>query len=245
MPGRFAAPSPPAAGPVSGLVSVWWADRSMARGIDDAVLSEGERRRVASLRAPADRERSLVARAVLRQAIATVVPGPPELLLIDWDHGPILPASLGVWASVSHSDDRIGVAVGQGGPVGLDVEAERRTQDLVTAVREAVFTPAERAELAGLPAPDRALAALRLWTLKEAVLKATGDGLVRAPATLEVGDVAGEPVLGRFDGREDHVGRTQLVRLDPGAGYVGSLAVLGAGPQAVTEYDARELLPRG
>lgn len=227
---------------VPATVTVWWADRAIAAAVDASILSAPERRRVALLRASADRERSMVARVVLRLALAQVVRDPAELIMIDWEHGPNLPASMATWASVSHSGDRIGVAVSTTGPVGLDVEACRRAQDLVPAVREAVFTVDEREQLAAVPVEGRGLAGLRLWTLKEAVLKATGDGLVRAPATLEVGAVAGAASLRRFQGREEFIAATQLFPLDPGAAYVGSLAVLSGAPCQVTERSASDLL---
>ena len=228
--------------PPSGEVSVWWADRSLAARVDDAILSPSERRRVGSLRAAADRERSVLARVILRLALAGVVRDPAELIAIDWEHGPNLPTSMATWASVSHSDDRVGVAISTAGPVGLDVEAQRRTQDLVPAVREAVFTPDERQQLGAVSAQEHGLAALRLWTLKEAVLKATGDGLVRAPSTLDVAAVTGAATLVRFDGREDLLASTQLFRLDPGAAYVGSLALLSAAPCEVVQRSASDLL---
>lgn len=248
------------------VITVWWAHRSLAAGLDDSLLSDAERGRVSRLRGVADRERSAVARGVLRLALASVLPDYAADLVIDWEHGPVLPGSLETWASVSHSDDSVAIAVSGAGPIGIDVEALRRTSDLVPAVQEAVFTKQERSELDELPAAERRAAALRLWTLKEAVLKSTGDGLVRAPSTLSVAGFASAPQLERFDAREDLVGATQLFGLEPvvqpylvpGAaddieaapaplaaapgGYVASLAVLTAAPVRIVERDAAELL---
>ncbi len=245
------------------VVTVWWAHRSLAAALDAGQLSDAERQRVARLRGVADRERSAVARGVLRLALASSFPDTAEFV-IDWAHGPVLPSDLGTWASVSHSDDSVAVAVSAVAPIGIDVEAIRRTSDLVPAVQEAVFTAEERGELKALPAGERLPAALRLWTLKEAVLKSTGDGLVRAPSTLQVSGVAATPRLDRFDTREDLIGATQLFGLAPVVqpyrspddddapllaaapaavgSYVASLAVLTNVPVRVIQRDAAELL---
>lgn len=268
----------PDAGPPA--VTVWWAHRSLAGALDEGLLSGVERARVARLRGAADRERSAVARGVLRLALAVTAAGPPAAgasassaspasIEIDWTRGPVLPASPGVWASVSHSDDAVAVAVSTAGPVGVDVESLRRTADLVPAVQESVFTKAERAELHALRVGGQSSLALRLWTLKEAVLKATGDGLIRAPSTLELAglgpDVA--PRITRFDGRDDLTGdRTRLFGLTPvvqpfagvadargaaevpgrarpsAGGYVASVAIITGGPVEVVERDAAELV---
>lgn len=56
-----------------------------------------------------------------------------------------------------------------------------------------VATPGEAAALAGLPEADASAAFFRLWTVKEAVLKAAGSGLaggakrVTVPAALLTG----------------------------------------------------------
>ena len=60
-------------------------------------------------------------------------------------------------------------------PVGVDAEAIDRNVNL--AVADRYFFGAEGSWLAGLPPAGRAEGFLRLWTLKEAYIKATGRGL--------------------------------------------------------------------
>lgn len=68
------------------------------------------------------------------------------------------------------------------GRIGIDVEIV----DPAGEVPWAVLHPRERADLAALAGPERAAAFARLWTLKEAYLKALHWGLARDPAACEV-----------------------------------------------------------
>ena len=77
----------------------------------------------------------------------------------------------------SHSGDQAVLALARGLPIlGVDVETPRpRTRALALADR--FFHPLECDDLAALPPAQREAAFLKLWTAKEAVLKALGEGL--------------------------------------------------------------------
>lgn len=81
--------------------------------------------------------------------------------------------------NLSHAEGVVGVAVlaRRDAEVGFDIEPLDRVVDLGVADR--YFRPEETAWLAGLPAQDRPRGFMRLWTLKEAFIKATGEGLSR------------------------------------------------------------------
>ena len=140
--------------------------------------------------------------------------------------------------SLSRAGDTVAVAVTFAGPVGIDIESIRAVS---RAPLDAVaFGPAERAALpvAAGPGADRARASL--WTSKEAVLKAAGVGLRIDPSELTVSvpgrDDGAQPTLDAWPGAPFPVGRMRLVRLDPGPGLVGTVAVLsGAVPITVRE----------
>src|SRR5690606_690333 len=83
-----------------------------------------------------------------------------------------------VQTSLSHADGAVAVAVARHGPVGVDIEAAARAAQM-DEIADAVLHPSERAAMAALSAPDRALALLALWVRKEALLKAAGIGLAR------------------------------------------------------------------
>jgi 4'-phosphopantetheinyl transferase len=63
------------------------------------------------------------------------------------------------------------------------------------------MTAEERAAFAALPEDQRKTAFLRLWTRKEALLKADGRGLMHDPRQVTVGLDDGEMRAIAFDGR--------------------------------------------
>lgn len=67
-------------------------------------------------------------------------------------------------------------------PVGVDVERVA----LASEPPLAVLHPSERRWLEGLPAPARPLAFARLWSAKEAYVKALGTGFAREPESFSV-----------------------------------------------------------
>jgi 4'-phosphopantetheinyl transferase len=81
--------------------------------------------------------------------------------------------------NLSHASGMVGAAVlGQPDvPVGFDLERFDRRIELKIADR--YFRPEEVGWLMRLPSDERPRGFLRLWTLKEALIKATGEGLSR------------------------------------------------------------------
>jgi len=216
---------------------VWWATPAMREAWHDAVLSTAERDRLAGLRREIDQNRSAVGAVLLRLAAADrlgVEPAevPVERHCPDCErpHGkPSLPGT-GLYVSISHSGDRVAVAVTTAGPVGVDVEE-------IGAV-----DPAELARLVLGPGESATTPELFLtyWTRKEAVVKATGDGL-RAPLAEILVSGPDEPprLLGY---RGDSPPAAVLTDLDGGPGYRAALAVLTAGTVEVIERDAGAML---
>lgn len=146
------------------------------------LLSDDERVRHDRLRVPAARDAFLLGRALVRITLSryagrpaaawrfrTNAFGRPE---IAETHDP------GLRFSTSHTRGLVAVLVSLGREVGLDVEdATQDASRLVAAARE-IFSPAEAAALAALPAPRRSALFFRYWTLKEAYAKARGEGLL-------------------------------------------------------------------
>lgn len=125
--------------------------------------------------------------------------------------------------NLSHSGDVALVAVTRRLDVGVDVERvepDRAGDD----VAERYFSPDEVAALRRLPSPRRIAGFFSVWTLKEAYIKALGDGLSRPLDTFTVElAFAGPSRLLRADG--DDPSAWTLHTLDPGPGYAGAVAV--------------------
>lgn len=87
--------------------------------------------------------------------------------------------------NVSHSGKHGLVALAPEGRLGVDVEECIPHRNLDTLI-ETVFTPGEQAELASITGSDRHRAFFRLWTVKEALVKALGTGFSLDVSTFEV-----------------------------------------------------------
>lgn len=213
-------------------VAVWWA-APVAPGAAPALvdlLDEHERTRIARFRRPVDAARYLAAHALTRIVLGRAVAGSARSLTIDrtcrcgQQHGkPVLPG--GPQFSLTHAGEMVGVAVSELGPVGLDVEQVRLIADL-PSMAEHVGAPAE---------PDGFFLS---WTRKEALLKATGDGL-STPMTAITLDAHGV-VAWTGQGAPDEP--VWLRDLHPAQGYRAAVAGLGVTPSDVVERDGRPLL---
>jgi phosphopantetheinyl transferase len=109
------------------------------------------------------------------------------------------------------------------GPVGVDLEIAHGHG----APQTAALTVRERAGVAALAPGRQGPGSLRLWTAKEAVLKASGRSLADDPSTIEVVDLLDGDVAEVVDGK-----RTWTVRhvaFDPPANSQALLAVADLG----------------
>ena len=227
------------------ICEVWWARPDAARPWHRELFTADELGRADAYRRPEDRDRFTVGCATSRLVLGRLLGLAPADVPLRRDcescgrpHGrPRLPGG-GLHLSVSHSGDWVAVAVTDLGPVGVDVE---RHAPRAAELADTVLAPAEAAVLARLPEAERGTALIEYWARKEAVLKATGDGL-RAPLSGVVVTAPGEPpALLSYEGRPGLV--MALRELSPRPGYAAVLAVAGlADPPQVAEHDATGLL---
>lgn len=233
----------------AGECQVWWARPEAARHELEALLDAGEHERLSRIRRDQDRVRYVVAHALARLVLAAHLDVAATALGFTMacrhcgasDHGkPRLSNAGGIDFSLSHSGERAVLAVARGAAVGVDVERLTARRD-IDALIPAVLSAAEQAVVAALPAPERALALLRYWTRKEALLKATGHGLALAPAVITVTPPSAPPALVAWEAAPLGDSQAHLFDLMPGPGHVASLAVLG--PRlAIVESSADPLL---
>jgi 4'-phosphopantetheinyl transferase len=129
--------------------------------------------------------------------------------------------------SISHSAERVAVACARRLRIGVDVEYLGRDVD-PTPLLPLVLNPYEVNGFRAHGATERDFR--RYWTCKEAVLKATGDGLSVPLPDLTISDPAQPLQLIDFEGRHDLAGRVVIAELQVGPEYVACLAAIGDVP---------------
>lgn len=146
------------------------------------LLSAAERARHQAFRFERDRHTYMSAHALARRVLAGLTGIAPEQLEFVKSAGgkphPVLPppfATIGY--SLSHTSGMVACALGRDMDCGVDVELRRPLDDMM-ALAAGIFTPAEIAQLEACAPEARETCFFRLWTLKEAYAKATGDGIV-------------------------------------------------------------------
>jgi 4'-phosphopantetheinyl transferase len=130
--------------------------------------------------------------------------------------------------NISHCRGALLVAIARGQELGVDVETQRRRRPVLDLARR-FFAADEASALASLDEPRRQIAFLRLWSCKEAVVKALGIGIGFGLARLQFGiDPDGEPVeLSVIHASAGSVEDWHVVRLAPTSAHVGALAWRG------------------
>jgi 4'-phosphopantetheinyl transferase len=226
-------------------VRVWQARPQLAGGWI-ALLDAGERGRFEAYRRPADQARFLTGSMLARHVCAAGLGISPAEVVLDRScpecgrpHGKVRgPGRLEL--SVSHSGDRVLVAACDRYPVGVDVERTDRTLDHAD-VAAFVAAAEEMAGLTASPVPV-AVAFTRMWTRKEAVLKALGEGLRTPMRDFTVSGPDEAPAIVTWPSRPGLPGRLRLADLDAGPGYGAAVAVLDApGPLRIRRHAASEL----
>lgn len=142
-----------------------------------AMLDEVERGRALGFVFELHR-RQFVAAHALKRVMLSVVSGtvPGSWAFETGSSGkPRVTALPGPHFNLSHSEGLVACAVSNELEVGIDVEPVNR--DAPLEIARIHFAPAEQSWIAALPRSEQALGFWRVWTLKEAFIKATGRGL--------------------------------------------------------------------
>lgn len=231
---------------------VWWTCPGEVTPGHLAMLDPAERDRHARYRRAQDRDRFAAGVAMTRLVLAALTGMAPGRVPLDRScatcgkpHGPPrltgFPRYRRLGLSISHSGDRVVLAIAAGGAVGVDVELPGPSVD-IAAVASYVLAADEQALLRQLPEPQQVAGFASYWTRKEAVVKATGDGLRARLADLIVSGPLAEPRLLRWDERPDIPGRVTLRTLNPGDGYAACVALLDQPATAISELSGSALL---
>ena len=195
-------------------------------------LDDSDRRRIDAIRHPATRLGSLVGRGLTRRILAAVLPSrrkPSELTIQAGRFGK--PACLDgppfLEFNLSHSGSLVLLALASQGPLGLDVEPLRpytHRDGLIQRIADSD----EAATFQRTPDPQRDLLITRLWTRKEACVKATGEGMLVSGSLDRLGMPLDEPPHPprplRWKGCPIPLECWSLRSLTPRSGYLAALA---------------------
>ena len=170
---------------------IWWARISDLQSWHYNLLNDIEREKANSYHHSADRARFIIGCVISRLVLGKILSMSPVQVPIDRmcsvckvRHGrPQLRRYLQL--SVSHSGEWVVVAFTKSAPVGIDVEQMNPNVD-VMKMAEGVLTDIEIAQVMKLPNEQKIEGFLTYWTRKEAVLKATGEGLMIPPVHITV-----------------------------------------------------------
>jgi 4'-phosphopantetheinyl transferase len=191
----FRSPGNPEGAPVelgspAADVALWWA--TLAASDDEVARASGwlapaEHARAARFGREMLSRRYILGRALLRWVLGNALGlTPPAVSIVRGERGrPRLATDVGIDFNVSHTWNVALIGIARAGRIGVDVERADRDVRADGLARK-FLTFAEQATLAPLPEAERRARFLRYWTCKEAMSKATGDGLSAPMRCLEV-----------------------------------------------------------
>ena len=215
-----------------GCLHLWLVALSTGpRGLSrlERLLSPEERLEARRFHRPADRLRSVAARATLRRILAAYLQERPQALrLATGASGK--PYLDGLQFNLSHAGDLALVAVSKEKRIGVDIERLRELPAM-QVVLSYIFTVEERSFVESHSGEHRTRAFFLIWNRREAAAKALGLDLLASFSRLEV-PVAAYSATGflvpliRTSGLP--VGEDWWLRdFSPAPGYVGALCLEG------------------
>ncbi len=195
-----------------------------------ATLSTEEKERAARFKFEKHRNRFIAGRGALRDILGHYLDANPADLKFNYSANGkpgllTVPPAGNFHFNLAHSDDLALIAVTRIGMVGVDVECIRPVKEMDQLVAR-FFSPRENKLFEKLSADEKPSAFFNLWTRKEALLKATGEGITRSLSLVEVSFLAGEPArLLAISGDAVKAAEWKLQDFSPAPGFVGAVAI--------------------
>jgi 4'-phosphopantetheinyl transferase len=192
------------------------------------LLTAQERDRMQRFHFEAGRRQYALTRVLQREVLSAYA---PEIAPAQWkfdateEGRPFLASAFehtGLNFNLSHTEGLVAMAVCRHARVGVDVEKRDRAP---LDVADRYFSAAETAQLHALPAEEQSRRFVRLWTLKEAYLKAIGTGLAGGLDQMSIIFTSADEF--RFERADDgDAARWQFRQFEIGLEHVLSVAVL-------------------
>jgi 4'-phosphopantetheinyl transferase len=214
-------------------IHVWATTLSMAAaGLElfSATLTPDEKERAKKSKFEKHRNRYIAGRGALRAILGQYLDARAADLRFDYltNGKPAFAqdfAGAGIHFNLAHTEDLALIAVTRIGPIGVDVECVRPTKNVDELVAR-FFSQRENELFQKVPNDQKPVAFFNLWTPKEAMLKATGEGITRSLSLVEVSFLPGEPAkLLAISGDEAAAEEWFLRELSPANEFVGAAVV--------------------
>ncbi len=238
-------------------VALWYVETGLSPdrfAACESVLSEDERTRADRFHFEKDRRQFVVARGSLRYVLGALVR--IDAAAVEFAYGvhgkPGLKAGPGAGATfrfnLAHSGSHILIGVSPNLEMGVDLEALCPGETRMAPLIRNICTANEAAWVKDLAVREKELALSRLWTAKEAILKAIGSGFQIPPDQVEIE----EPVLQGARGpsgakfaakaNDSHVDVFPMPEFESEYACSAALAIAGTSGAGSLRIDRRGLL---
>jgi medium-chain acyl-[acyl-carrier-protein] hydrolase len=195
-------------------------------------LAGDERERADRFHFKVDRQRFIVGRIALRSLLGRYLghePASVRLCYDSWGKPGLIESqsNIDLRFNLAHSGGIALMGLALGRAIGVDIERIRPDVECLELSRR-YFSPREVAALEAVRSADRLLAFFKIWTRKEAYLKAHGVGLSLPLDRFSV-NLDEPPQLLSAEHDCSQLGRWEFYSLAPASDCIGALAVEGAG----------------
>ncbi|MCC0176968.1 4'-phosphopantetheinyl transferase superfamily protein [Waterburya agarophytonicola K14] len=215
------------------LVHIWRTNLDLSEQLVTELatcLSKDEIARASKFRFLADKRRFIVARSILRHLLGDYLGISPENLVFNYgDRGKpqLKKCSMAhpLQFNISHSHEYVLYGFTTNHLIGVDIEYLRKMPDALKIARR-FFSPREFQLIASLKDEHQEKVFLKLWTAKEAYLKAVGVGLSGSLASVDLDlDREEDFRLLAIKGNTIAVQDWSIYSCIPSNDYVGAVAI--------------------
>jgi 4'-phosphopantetheinyl transferase len=214
-------------------IHVWATTLAPAAAVLDqlaSTLAPEEKERANRFKFEQLRNRYIAGRGALRAILAQYVGTNPSRMHFAYlqNGKPVLGsdfATAGIHFNLTHTGDLALIAITRLGLIGVDVEYVRPIKNADELVAR-FFSKREDELFQKVSEEQKPVAFFNLWTRKEALLKATGEGITRSLSLVEVSFLPGEPArLIAISGDAKAANAWVLKALALAKGFAGAVAV--------------------
>ncbi len=201
-------------------------------------LDKEERSRAFSYRFKNDKRRYIVRHGALKKILNKYLCTKPGAIQFKYTRfgKPLLSSNTSFHLNMTHSKEYAILAVARNRSIGIDLEYMLPVINM-DSMMKSVLTDEEYEMISVFSPLHRFQAFYDLWTLKEAYLKATGDGINKIcdVAVLFSMDCSSVSVVEK--GNKKRSDNFTFLQLDPAHGYTAGLAVEGNDKSIISFYD--------